>query len=267
MWVVLNEVRDQRFLRGYINRRKNSALSISPRPWCAATTPSARVESAPVGACGSLGRLLANGTARTMAVKTATHNSTIAGIFTAMLHQPQPFPLYHGVIVLPPKPRHRLLCYPSACTWSAAYLFGPRRYGRGVFEGVVVGDCGPGPIIPPGIIPPGIVPPGFICSPGFIWAPGAIIAPGFICSPGFMSAQQAIGPGPLWSSPGPPKLQLRKNPEKKTPATINKPPATMPTHANAWFRRLGRCWEALGCSVVMLESSGGGDTAVVLVMT
>jgi hypothetical protein len=91
-----------------------------------------------------------------------------------------------------------------------------------VFGDVVVGDCGPGPIIPPGIIPPG-----FICSPGFIWAPGAIIAPGF------MSAQQAIGPGPLWSSPGPLRLQLRKNPEKKTAATMNKPPATMPTHANA----------------------------------
>jgi hypothetical protein len=80
---------------------------------------------------------------------------------------------------------------------------------------VVVGDCGAGPIIPPGIIPPGLISPGFICSPGFMWA------------------QQAIGAGPLWSCPGPLKLQLRKNPEKKTAATINKPPATMPTHDNA----------------------------------
>jgi hypothetical protein len=124
-----------------------------------------------------------------------------------------------------------------------------------VFEGVVVGDCGPGPIIPPGII-----------SPGFIWAPGAIIAPGFICSPGFMSAQQAIGPGPLWSSPGPPKLELRKNPEKKTAATINKPPATTPTHANAWLRRLGRDRESLDCSVFMLGSSAGVETSVGLVI-
>src|ERR1700741_4077879 len=131
-----------------------------------------------------------------MAVKTATHNSTIAGTFPTM-PQPQPFPLYHVVIVLPPKPRHRLLCYPSACTWSAACLFDPRRYGRGVFGGVV-GDWGVGPIIPPGII-----------------------SPGFICSPCFMSAQQAIGAEPLWSCPGPLKLQLRKNPEKKTAATMN----------------------------------------------
>jgi hypothetical protein len=28
-------------------------------------------------------------------------------------------------------------------------------------------------------------------------------------------------------------LQLRKNPEKKIAATMNKPPATMPTHAKA----------------------------------
>src|ERR1700739_4213649 len=112
-----------------------------------------------------------------MAVKTATHNSTIAGTFPTM-PQPQPFPLYHVVIVLPPKPRHQLLYYPPACTWSGACLLDQRRYGRGVFEGVLAGDCGAGPIIPPGIIPPGI------------------ISPGFICSPGFMSAQQAIGAGP-----------------------------------------------------------------------
>jgi hypothetical protein len=107
-----------------------------------------------------------------------------------------------------------------------------------------VGDCGAGPIIPPGIIPPGIIPPGiispgFICSPGFIWARGAIIAPGFICSPGFMSAQQAIGAGPLWSCPGPLMLQLRKNPERKIAATINKHDPTMPTHAKSWFKRFG----------------------------
>jgi hypothetical protein len=185
------------------------------------------VESARAADGGSLGRLLAKWTARTMAVKTATHNSTIAGKFATALHQPQPFPPYHVVIVLPPKPRYRLLCYD------------PRRYGRGVFDGVVVGDCGAGPIVPPGIIPPGII------SPGFIWAPGAIVAPGFICSPGFMSAQQAIGAGPLWSCPEPLKLQLRKNPEKKTAATMNNPPATMPTHAKAWFRRLGRGREFL----------------------
>jgi hypothetical protein len=177
-----------------------------------------------------------------------------------MLHQPQPFPPYHVVIVLPPNPRHRLLCYPSACTLERCLLLDPRRYGRGAFEGAVVGDCGVGPIIPPGIIPPGII------SPGFIWAPGAIIAPGFICSPGFMSAQQAIGAGPLWSCPGPLKLQLRKNPEKKTAATINKPPATMPTHAKARFRRLGWGREFLGCSVAMPVSSAGGGTSVGLVM-
>jgi hypothetical protein len=133
-------------------------------------------------------------------------------------------------------------------------LLDPRRYGRGVFGGIV-GDCGVGPIIPPGII-----------SPGFICPPGAIIAPGFICSPGFMSAQQAIGAEPLWSCPGPLKLQLRKNPEKKTAATMNKPPATMPTHAKAWFRRLGRVREFLGCSVAMPVSSAGGGTSVGLVM-
>jgi hypothetical protein len=118
-----------------------------------------------------------------------------------------------------------------------------------------VGDCGVGPIIPPGIIPPG-----FICSPGFIWAPGAIIAPGFICSPGFIWLQQSIGLG-LGCS-----LQLRKNPEKKIPATMNKPPATMPTHAKAWFRRLGWGREFLCCSVAMSASSAGGGTSVGLVM-
>jgi hypothetical protein len=258
---VVNDLRDQRFPRGYINRRKNSSLSMSPRTWRAATTPSARLESAPAGAGGSLGRLLAKRTARTMAVKTATHDSTIAGIFTTVLHQPQPCPLYHVIIVLPPKPRHRLLYYPSACTWSAAYLIGPRRYGRGVFGDVVVGDCGAGPIIPPGPI----------IAPGVIWPPGPIIAPGFmcssgfiICSPGFISLQQAICPGPMCSSDGPPKLELKKNPEKKIAATMNKPPATMPTHAKAWFRRLGR--ELLGWSVVTPGSSVGGETSVGLAM-
>jgi hypothetical protein len=149
----------------------------------------------------------------------------------------------------------------SAGHWNAACLLGPRRYGRGVFEGVAVGDCGAGPIIPPGTISPG-----FICSPGFIWAPGAIIAPGFICSPGFMSAQQAIGAGPVWSCPGPLELQLRKNPEKNIAATMNKPPATMPTHANAWFKRLGWGREFLDCSVAMPVSSAGGETSVELVM-
>ena len=120
---------------------------------------------------------------------------------------------------------------------------------------MAVGDCEAGPIIPPGII-----------SPGFIWPPGDIIAPGFICSPGFISLQQAIGPGPLWSLRGPPKLQLRKNPEKKIAATINKPPATMPTHANAWFRRLGRGRELLGCSVVAPGSSVDGETSLGLAM-
>jgi hypothetical protein len=178
-----------------------------------------------------------------MAVKTATHNSTIAGKLATVLHQPQPFPPYHVVIVLPPKPRYRLLCYDT------------RRYGRGVFGGVVVGDCGAGPIIPPGII-----------SLGFIWAPGAIIAPGFSCSPGFMSAQQAIGAGPLWSCPGAFKLQLRKNPEKKMAATMNKLPATTPAHATAWFSRLGRGREFPGCSVAMPASSAGGGTSFGLVM-
>src|SRR6185437_800465 len=110
---VVNEFRDQPFPRDYINRRKNSSLSLSPRTWRAATTPSAWMESAPVGTGGSLGRLLAKRTARTIAVTTATHSSTVAGIFPAMLHQPQLFPLHHVVIVLPPKLRHRLLCYLS----------------------------------------------------------------------------------------------------------------------------------------------------------
>jgi hypothetical protein len=30
-----------------------------------------------------------------------------------------------------------------------------------------------------------------------------------------------------------------KNPEKKITATMNKTPATMPTHVKTWFRRLG----------------------------
>jgi hypothetical protein len=82
--------------------------------------------------------------------------------------------------------------------------------------------------MPPGpIILPGIISPGAIWLPGVIWPPGAIIAPGFMCSSGFIWLQQSIGPGPACS------LQLRKNPEKKTPATMNKPPAAMPTHANA----------------------------------
>jgi hypothetical protein len=119
-----------------------------------------------------------------------------------------------------------------------------------------VGDCGAGPIIPPGII-----------SPGFIWPPGAIIAPGFIGWPAFISSQHAIGAAPLCPSDGPPKPQLRKNPEKKIAATMNKPPATTPTHANAWFRRLDRCWEFLGCSGATTESSAGGETSVVVVMT
>jgi hypothetical protein len=61
-----------------------------------------------------------------------------------------------------------------------------------------------------------------MCSSGFI-----------ICSPGFIWLQQAIGPGPICPPRGPPKLELRKNPEKKIAATMNKPPATMPTHAKA----------------------------------
>jgi hypothetical protein len=61
-------------------------------------------------------------------------------------------------------------------------------------------------------------------------------------------------------------LQLRKNPEKKIAATMNKPPATMPTHANAWFRRLGWGREVLDWSVAMPVSSAGGGTSVVLVM-
>jgi hypothetical protein len=90
---------------------------------------------------------------------------------------------------------------------------------------MVVGDGEAGPIIPPGII-----------SPGFIWPLGAGIAPGFIiCSPFFISSQHAIFAGLLCPSDEPPsKPQLRKNPERKTAATINKLPATMPTHASAW---------------------------------
>jgi hypothetical protein len=42
-------------------------------------------------------------------------------------------------------------------------------------------------------------------------------------------------------------------------ATMSKPPATMPTHANASFRRLVRCWEFFGSSAVMPESSAGGN--------
>lgn len=101
---------------------------------------------------------------------------------------------------------------------GAAICSAHRCYGRGVL-GDVVGDCGAGPIIPPGIILPGV-----------IWLPGPIIAPGFIrssgfiiCSPGFIWLQQAIGPGPIWSPHGPPRLQLRRNPEKKIAATMNKP--------------------------------------------
>jgi hypothetical protein len=115
------------------------------------------------------------------------------------------------------------------------------------------------------------MPPGII-SPGVMWFPGGIIAPGFmcssgfiICSPGFISLQQAILSGSMCSCPWPPMLQLRKNPEKKIAATMNKPPATMPTHANAWFRRLGLGREFLGCSVTA-ESSAGWGTSVVLVI-
>jgi hypothetical protein len=114
---------------------------------------------------------------------------------------------------------------------------------------VVAGECTAGPIIPPGIISPGVILlPGDIIPPGVIWPPGPIIAPGFmcssgfiICSPGFIWLQQAICPGPICPSDGPPKLELSKNPETKIAATMNKPPATIPTHANAWFRRLVRC--------------------------
>jgi hypothetical protein len=121
---------------------------------------------------------------------------------------------------------------------------GPRRYGRGVFGGVVVGDCGAGPIVPPGII-----------------------APGFIGPPAFISSQHAIGAGALCPSDGPPpKLQLKKKPERKTAATINKPPVTMPTHASAWFRRLGRGWEFLDCSVATPGSSVDGEASLGLAM-
>jgi hypothetical protein len=131
-----------------------------------------------------------------------------------------------------------------------------------------VGDCGAGPIIPPGIISPGFIwPPGAIIPPGAIWPPGPIIAPGFMCSSGFIWLQHAIVPDPMCPLCGPPKPQLRKNPEKKIAATMNKPPATMPTHANAWFRRLDRCWEFLGCLVATPESSAGGETSVAVVMT
>src|ERR1700743_3356077 len=34
-------------------------------------------------------------------------------------------------------------------------------------------------------------------------------------------------------------LQFKKKPEKKIAPTTNSPPATMPTHASAWFSRLG----------------------------
>ena len=33
-------------------------------------------------------------------------------------------------------------------------------------------------------------------------------------------------------------LQFKKKPEKKIAPTTNRPPATMPTHASAWLRRL-----------------------------
>jgi hypothetical protein len=146
---------------------------------------------------------------------------------------------------------------------GAVLCSSPRRYGRGVL-GDAVGDCGAGPIIPPGtVILPGII------SPGVIWLPGRIIAPGFmcssgfiICSPGFIWLQQAIDAGPMCPSRGPSKLQRRKNPEKKIAATMNKPPATMPTHASAWFRRLDRGRELLGCSDVMPGSSVDGDVSV-----
>jgi hypothetical protein len=148
-----------------------------------------------------------------------------------------------------------------------------RRYRRGML-GDVVGDCAAGPIIPPGIISPGVMwLPGDIIPPGVIWPPGPIIAPGFMCSsgfiiwsPGFIWLQQAIAPDPMCSFHGPAKLELRKNPEKKIAATMNKPPATMPTHARAWFRRLGRDWEFLGSWLVTPESSAGGEASVVLVM-
>jgi hypothetical protein len=125
---------------------------------------------------------------------------------------------------------------------------------------VVAGECTAGPIIPSGPISPlGIITAGGIWAPGFIWPSGPIIAPGFICSPGFILSQQAIRPDPIWSPHGPPRLDLRKNPAKKIAATMNKPPATMPTHANAWFRRLSR-------EGVMSGSSAGVETSVELVI-
>jgi hypothetical protein len=83
--------------------------------------------------------------------------------------------------------------------------------------GDVAGEWGAGPIVAPGPIIPS----------------GPIIAPGFMCSSAFISLQQAIVPDPMCPWCGPPKPQLRKNPEKKIAATMNKPPATIPTHANA----------------------------------
>jgi hypothetical protein len=150
---------------------------------------------------------------------------------------------------------------PDTADVVSAWGSARRRYGRGVLGVVVAGECTAGPVIPSGpIIPLGIT------SLGAIWLPGGIIAPGFMCSSGFIWLQQAICPGPICSSDGPPKLELRKNPEKKIAATMNKPPATMPTHARAWFRRLGRGWELSGCWLVTPESSAGGETSVVLVM-
>jgi len=49
---------------------------------------------------------------------------------------------------------------------------------------------------------------------------------------------------PLWTPrchPYPPVARAAKKPEKKTTATMNKIPATMPTQANTWYSRvLGR---------------------------
>jgi len=51
-----------------------------------------------------------------------------------------------------------------------------------------------------------------------------------------------------------PREENRRNDEQAS--------ATMPTHANAWFRRLGRGREFVGCSVMMPGLSVDGEASV-----
>ncbi len=108
-----------------------------------------------------------------------------------------------------------------------------------------MGPCGiigqPGPIIPGPIGPPApFMPPCCIIGhPGPIGSPGpSSPRTSLRLAPSGRSAPLDLAPyrSSDWLSP----LQLRRNPEKKIPATTNKLPATMPIHTRALIGPLSR---------------------------